>query len=75
LNNEPEKLEWLAHTVQEVVDAPLSYDSPNPDAIKRALKVNKSQKSIINSITFEKKRLEAILPLAVEYKTSIIALA
>ena len=72
--DEPERLEWLVNTVQEVLDAPLSIDSPNPKAIERALKANKNPKPIINSITDEKERFESIMPLAVQFKAGIIAL-
>ena len=74
LKDEPEKLEWLVNTVQSAVDIPLSIDSPNPAAVERALKANKNGKPIINSITDEKERYEAIMPLIVQYKTGIIAL-
>lgn len=73
-NDEPERLEWLVNTVQQVVDAPFSIDSPNPKAIERALKANKNPKPIINSITDEKERFNAILPLILEYNTGIVAL-
>ncbi|NSW91507.1 MAG: methyltetrahydrofolate cobalamin methyltransferase [Firmicutes bacterium] len=72
--NEPERLEWLVKTVQEVIDAPFALDSPNATAIERALKVNKNGKPIINSITDEKERYESILPLILEYNTAVIAL-
>ena len=36
-NDEPERLEWLVNTVQEVLDAPFAIDSPNPKALERAL--------------------------------------
>jgi Methionine synthase I, cobalamin-binding domain len=74
INDEPERLEWLVKTAQEVVDAPLAIDSPNPLAMARALKANKNGKPVINSITDEKERYNAILPLIVEYKTGIVAL-
>lgn len=73
-NDEPERLVWLVNTVQEVLDAPFSIDSPNPKAIEAALKANKNSKPVINSITDEKERFNSILPLAVQYKTDIIAL-
>jgi cobalamin-dependent methionine synthase I len=74
VEDEPERLAWMAEVVQEAVDAPLSIDSPNPVAIKRALEVNKNHKVLINSITAEPKRFDEILPLILEYKTSVIAL-
>lgn len=73
-DDEPERLVWLINTIQEVIDAPFAIDSPNPKAIEAALKANKNPKPIINSITDEKERFNAILPLAVQYKTGIIAL-
>lgn len=72
--DEPQKLEWLIKTIQEVTDAPFSIDSPNSAAISAALKTNKNGKPIINSITCEKKRFESILPLVLEYNTGVIAL-
>ena len=74
INDEPEKLVWLANIVQEAVDAPLSLDSPSPEALKAVLKANKNSRPIINSTTNETERFEAIAPLVLEYKTSIIAL-
>lgn len=71
---EPERLTWLINTIQEVVDTPFSIDSPSPIAIEAALKVNRNGKPIINSITDEAERYNAIMPLAVQYKTGIIAL-
>jgi 5-methyltetrahydrofolate--homocysteine methyltransferase len=74
LEDEPEKLEWLVNAVQSCIDAPLSIDSPNPKAVEKALKVNKNGKPIINSITDEKERYNAVMPLAVQYKTGLVAL-
>lgn len=73
-NDEPERLEWLVRTVQEAIDAPLSIDSPNALAIETGLKANRNGRPIINSITDEKERFDAILPLITKYDTRIIAL-
>jgi cobalamin-dependent methionine synthase I len=72
--DEPERLEWLVNTVQEVIDAPLAIDSPNPLALDKALKANKNGKPIINSITDEKERYDSVLPLVLKYNTGIVAL-
>ncbi|MBN2851142.1 MAG: methyltetrahydrofolate cobalamin methyltransferase [Clostridia bacterium] len=72
--DEPDRLEWLVKTVQEVVSTPLAIDSPNPKALLRGLQANKNGKPIINSITDEKERFDAVLPLILEYNTSVIAL-
>ena len=72
--DEPERVDWLIKTIQEVIDAPFSIDSPNPKALLAGLKANKNGKPLINSITDEKERYDAVLPLIVEYKTGIVAL-
>ncbi|MDD4081595.1 MAG: methyltetrahydrofolate cobalamin methyltransferase [Eubacteriales bacterium] len=74
LEDEPERMTWLVNTVQEVSRAPFSIDSPNPKAIEAGLQANRNPKPIINSITDEKERYTAILPLAKKYKTSLVAL-
>lgn len=72
---EPEALEWLVKTVQQAVDAPLCFDSPNAAAIERALGVYEDRgKPLINSITAESDRFAAILPLAKKYDTKLVAL-
>lgn len=72
--DEPERLEWLVATVQEVIEAPLAIDSPNPEAVEKALKAYTNPKPIINSITYEKERFNSILPLVLKYDTSVVAL-
>ena len=71
---EPELLEWLVNTVQESTSVPLCIDSPNPQALKTALKAYQGGKPIINSVTAEKERFASVFPLVTEYHTSIIAL-
>jgi 5-methyltetrahydrofolate--homocysteine methyltransferase len=71
--DEPETLVWLVETVQRAVGVPLCIDSPNPRAIEAALMVHKGQ-AIINSITAEKDRYDALLPLILKYNTKVIAL-
>ncbi|GHU72501.1 methyltetrahydrofolate--corrinoid methyltransferase [Clostridia bacterium] len=73
-DTEPERIAWLVETVQAVVKTPFSIDSPNPAAVESALKANKNGSPIINSITDEKARFDAILPLAQEFKAKLIAL-
>ena len=73
-DQELEILQWLIESIQEETDAPFAIDSPNPKAILTGLKANKNGKPIINSITGEKERFNAILPLILEYKTGVIAL-
>ena len=71
---EVEIMEWLVNTVQDVLPAPLAFDSPNPEAIKRAFTVNKNPKPMINSITAEKERFDGLAPILSEYESSVVAL-
>ena len=74
VEDEPERLAWLAKTVQDAVDAPLAIDSPSAEAMRRALLANKNPKVMINSITDEPARYNEVMPLVVEFKASIVAL-
>jgi 5-methyltetrahydrofolate--homocysteine methyltransferase len=60
--------------LQDNFDIPLCLDSPNPEAIKAALKVSKG-KCLINSVNGEEKSLIALLPVAKEFGAAIIGLA
>lgn len=73
LSDEPEALAWLVKTIQSQVDLPLCIDSPNPQAIAEALKVHKGQ-AMVNSISAERERFDAIVPLVKEYGCSVVAL-
>jgi len=73
LEEETELLPWLVEIVQEVVDLPLCIDSPNAEALKKALAVAR-KKAIVNSISLEKGRYESVLPLIQQYGSSIMAL-
>ena len=74
IDSEVEKMKWIIETVQKVAETPLCIDSPNSEVIEEGLKVNKNGKPIINSITAESNRWSSILPLVIEYKTSVVAL-
>ncbi len=70
---ETEHLPWLVETVQSATDVPLCLDSPNPDALRRALPMCKKP-PMVNSITGETERWERLLPVVREHKPKIIAL-
>lgn len=71
---EPEDMVWLINTVQEVVDKPLSLDSPNSVALAAGLAVTK-QTPVINSISGEEERLTEVLPLVAKHGCRVLALA
>ena len=72
--NEVEVMEWLVNTIQEVVQAPLCIDTPNPLAMEAGLALCKYGQPMINSISDEKERFEQVLPLVVKYKAKVVAL-
>lgn len=70
---EAETLSWLVNIVQEVVDIPLCLDSADPEALGKAMPLCK-HRPMLNSITDEPARLDALLPVVKEYRPKVIAL-
>ena len=70
---EPRVMVEAIMAVQSVVDVPLSIDSSVIPALKAGLEVAKG-KPIVNSVTGEEERLEAILPLVAEHGAVVIGL-
>lgn len=73
-SQEPEDMVWLIENVQTVSDLPICLDSANPDALRAGLEIVEKT-PLINSLSGENTRIERILPLALEYRTSLILLA
>lgn len=73
VGKEPEYMQWLVSTVQEVVKVPCSIDSPDPKAIESALSVHKGT-AMINSISLEKERYDALLPVVAGTDLKVVAL-
>ncbi|MCX7805766.1 MAG: dihydropteroate synthase [Planctomycetota bacterium] len=72
---EVDDMKWLIETILPVAECPLVVDSASPAAIRAAMSLIGSREgTIINSISGEKERLEGILPLAVEYRTGLVAM-
>lgn len=70
---EVDSLAWLVETVQAAVDLPLCLDSPNPEALEKALAVHKGI-PMINSISLEKERYTSMLPLVTAHPCKLVAL-
>lgn len=70
---EAELIKWLVERVQEVVDRPCCIDSPDPRAIEAGLSVHRGS-AMINSISLEKGRRDAMLPLIAGSDLKIVAL-
>ncbi len=65
----------LAHTiqlVQSLTDVPLSIDSSIVAALEAGLAVYRG-KPLVNSVTGEEERLEAVLPLVAKYGAAVVA--
>ncbi|MCO6449552.1 MAG: dihydropteroate synthase [Caldilineales bacterium] len=71
---EPEVLTEAIKIVMEVVDVPICIDSSVIPALKAGLKTAWG-KPIVNSVTGEDERLEAVLPLVAEYGAAVIAIS
>ena len=59
--------------VQEVVEVPISIDTPDPAALAAALKVYQG-KPLVNSVNGEEKNLVRVLPLVAEHGAAVIGL-
>ncbi|KUK31232.1 MAG: Methionine synthase MetH [Thermoanaerobacterales bacterium 50_218] len=73
VEKEADYLQWLVKKVQEVVDLPCCIDSPNPKAIEKALEVHRGI-AMINSVSLEKGRFEAVASLVAGSDLKVVAL-
>jgi 5-methyltetrahydrofolate--homocysteine methyltransferase len=71
---EPALLVQTLEIVQNLVNVPLSIDSSVSAAIEAALKVAKGR-PLVNSVTGEEEKLEAILPLVKKYDVPVVAIS
>jgi len=71
---EPEILRTALQAVQEVVDVPISIDSSVIPALEAGLSVYKG-KPLVNSVTGEEERLDAILPLVKKYGAAVVGVS
>ena len=71
---EPDLLVQTLRLVQETVDVPLSIDSSVSAAIEAGLGVAKGR-PLVNSVTGEEEKLEAILPLVKKYDVPVVAIS
>lgn len=74
LVDEPAILAEAIKLVQSVTDVPLSIDSSIVAALKSGLAVYQG-KALVNSVTGEEERLEAVLPLVAKYGAAVVAIS
>jgi 5-methyltetrahydrofolate--homocysteine methyltransferase len=72
--DEGELMTELVRLVQQTVDAPIAIDSSVLAALAAGLKAARG-KPLVNSVTGEDERLEAVLPLVAEAKAAVIAIS
>ncbi|HSS63382.1 MAG TPA: dihydropteroate synthase, partial [Gammaproteobacteria bacterium] len=74
LADEPAILAQAIQLVQSVTDVPLSIDSSIVAALESGLSVYQG-KPLVNSVTGEEERLEAVLPLIKKYGAAVVAIS
>jgi len=74
--DEEEVMQWLVKSIQEVCDKPLCIDSPSEKALAAGLAAagKNDKQHMVNSITAERARYAAVLPLVQQYKPKVVAL-
>lgn len=73
LIDEPAVLAEAIQLVQSVTDLPISIDSSVVAALQRGLEVYEG-KALVNSVTGEEERMEAVLPLVKRHGAAVIAI-
>ncbi|MCH8035746.1 MAG: dihydropteroate synthase, partial [Proteobacteria bacterium] len=74
LADEPAILAATIKLVQSLVEVPLSIDSSIVEALESGLEAYRG-KPLVNSVTGEEERLEAVLPLIKKYGAAVVAIS
>ena len=73
IGHEEADMRWLLDTIQSVCEIPLALDSPDPAILEMAFAMVK-QTPMVNSISLEKERFDAMMPFLDGKDCKIIAL-
>ena len=73
IGHETEDMKWLLDTIQPIVSIPLALDSPDPAVLEMAFGMVETT-PMINSISLEKERFDAMMPFLDGKECRIIAL-
>ncbi len=71
---EIEDMIWLTNVISRATKLPLVFDSANGKVIEEGLKICNREKTIVNSITAEKDKIDEILPIVKKYSTAVTVL-
>lgn len=76
IGDEAEVMEWLVNIVQDEVSVPLCIDSPDAEVLKVGLSLYDTSRgpAMVNSISGEDGRYEAIFPVVQEYGANVVLL-
>ena len=72
--DEPAILAKAIQLIQKITDVPLCIDSSMVAGLEEGLKVYQG-KALLNSVTGEEERLEAVLPLVKKYGAAVVAIS
>lgn len=73
-DSELDNMQWLVAQVQAAVSLPLCLDSANPAVLKVGLDSLDGRAAMLNSISLDPHRIDALLPLVQQFNTKVIAL-
>ncbi|MCP3943037.1 MAG: dihydropteroate synthase [Desulfobacteraceae bacterium] len=73
IGHETDDMKWLLDIIQPIVNLPLSLDSPDPAVLEMAFK-RVEKPPMINSISLEKERFDAMMPFLEGKNCKVIAL-
>ncbi len=73
IGHEAEDMLWLLDTIQPVISLPLALDSPDPAILEMAYS-KLDQSPLVNSISLEKERFQAMMPFLEGKDCKVIAL-
>lgn len=73
IGHESEDMKWLIDTIQPIAKIPLTLDSPDPAVLEMAFQMVDST-PMVNSISLEKERFDAMMPFLDGKTCKIIAL-
>lgn len=73
IGHEEEDMTWLLDTIQHIATVPLTLDSPDPAILEMAFSMVEKT-PMINSISLEKERFDAMMPFLEDKECKVIAL-
>ena len=73
IGHEQEDMRWLLDTIQPILSVPLALDSPDPAILEMAFGMVETT-PMINSISLEKERFDAMMPFLNGKECKVIAL-